>query len=86
MIAIYPIVPCRPGWVEYPGTGSCIQVNGVSRYWDGARATCRAAGADLVKIIDGKMNMFIAGETAVPSSLGLSIKYKILKGKNDEAT
>ncbi|RUS91679.1 hypothetical protein EGW08_000505, partial [Elysia chlorotica] len=55
---------CPNGWIESPGSGTCIKLSDDKKSWADARAACQADGGDLVKILDDSMNQFIWGQVS----------------------
>ena len=53
---------CPTGWTENPHSGKCIKLYDEMKSWGQARGACKDDEADLVKIVDEKMNQFISGK------------------------
>ena len=53
--------PCPSAWIE-SSSGTCVRRYNVKKSWEDARAICKEDGADLVKILDESMNVFIWGK------------------------
>ena len=53
---------CPIGWIRSTDPATCIKVHNDLVSWDDARNTCKHEGGDLVKIVNRKMNIFVAGK------------------------
>ncbi|KAK3774964.1 hypothetical protein RRG08_061067 [Elysia crispata] len=50
---------CSGSWTESPYSGTCIKVFESSKTWGEARTSCQSFGADLVRILNARMNTLI---------------------------
>ncbi|KAK3781225.1 hypothetical protein RRG08_024677, partial [Elysia crispata] len=55
----YYELQCPNGWMVSPWSASCIRLERKKKSWDDARGRCHELGADLVKIVNDKMNQLI---------------------------
>ncbi|KAK3740634.1 hypothetical protein RRG08_025453 [Elysia crispata] len=73
-------ITCQAGWVKSPTTGTCFKQYPQSLSWFDAREACRAEDADLVKVLDGKMNKLIketiSSDRFEPHWIGLNDIYE----------
>ncbi|KAK3700505.1 hypothetical protein RRG08_054919 [Elysia crispata] len=69
-------ITCQVGWVKSPTTGTCLKQDPRSVTWFAARDCCSEVDADLVKVLDDKMNKLIKEMISWNHWIGLNDIYE----------
>ncbi|GFS04093.1 macrophage mannose receptor 1 [Elysia marginata] len=54
-------LPCKSGWTGSNQSSSCLKLSTDEKTWADARQACQQEGADLVKVVNSRMNDLILG-------------------------